>query len=91
VLVVLSETRSGKSLTQSFQNDGLHGFAEGKLLSSGGEDAGVKLWQVATRREHATWKAHGDYLHSLEFAPDGQLLADSRDKTIKLWEICQWK
>jgi WD40 repeat protein len=63
---------------------------DGRALASGGEDAAVKLWQVATGRELANFKGRGDYVHSVSFAPNEAIVATgSRDKTIKLRETDQ--
>jgi WD40 repeat protein len=60
----------------------------GRALASGGEDAAVKLWHVATGREFASLRGHGDYVHAVVFAPNAAMLASgSRDQTIKLWQL----
>jgi WD40 repeat protein len=61
---------------------------DGRALASGGEDAVVKLWHVATGRELASLRGHGGYVHAVAFAPDAEMLASgSRDRTIKLWQL----
>jgi WD40 repeat protein len=60
------------------------------VVASGGEDATIRLWLVATGREIATLKGHDNYVHAVAFAPDGKTLASgSRDKTIKIWDLTQ--
>ncbi len=58
---------------------------DGTLLASGsqdfetgqGEDRGVRLWDVAGRKEIAALETHGDPVRSVSFSPDGALLASS--------------
>ena len=60
---------------------------DGAILASGAED-GIKLWDVATRREIATLEGHTDFVHSVTFSPDGKTLASgARDRKVKLWDI----
>jgi WD40 repeat protein len=62
----------------------------GGLLGSGGSDATIRLWDVATGRQIATLKGHDNYVHAVAFAPDGKTLASgSRGKTIKIWDLTQ--
>jgi len=64
----------------------------GKTLVSGSADRTVKLWDVATRRELATLKGHGDIVFSVAFSSDEKTLASgSNDKTVKLWEAATEK
>jgi WD40 repeat protein len=59
---------------------------DGKLLASGGDDAKVTLWDVATARVLNTGGGHADGVLSLAYAPDGQTLASGgRDATVRLW------
>ena len=60
---------------------------DGAILASGAED-GIKLWDVATRREIATLEGHTDFVHSVTFSPDGATLASgARDRKVKLWDV----
>src|SRR5207245_8734215 len=61
---------------------------DGKILASGSDDKTVKVWQVAARRELATFKGIMASPYSVAFAPDGRTLAlGSSDKTVKLWDL----
>ena len=52
------------------------------------KDYKVKLWDIATRRNIATFEGHMGSIRSLAFAPDGTILASgSYDGTVKLWNI----
>jgi len=47
---------------------------DGKTLATGGMDRKVKLWNVATHQEMATFPLRGGF-PTLGFAPDGRTLA----------------
>lgn len=70
---------------------------DGKTLASGSVDDTVKLWDVASGRNHATLRAEPvDYelshVTSVAWSPDGKTLASaSYDKTIRLWEASSRK
>ena len=77
----------------AFSVDGINSVAfspDGKLLASGSSypDNDIKLWNVETKQEIATFTGHSDSIYSVAFSPDGTTLASgSRDNTIKLWNV----
>jgi WD40 repeat protein len=61
---------------------------DGRLLASGGADAKVKLWEVASGQEVRTLRGHKALVWSVAFSPDGRLLASGgADSTVKIWEV----
>jgi len=62
---------------------------DGRLLAIAGEDATVRLWDVAGRHpvgEPLT--GHTDAVHAVAFSPNGRLLATAGgDTTVRLWDI----
>jgi WD40 repeat protein len=52
------------------------------------DDYGVRLWDVADRRQRTTLTGHKGLISALAFAPDGQTLASgSYDKRVTLWDV----
>jgi ferric-dicitrate binding protein FerR (iron transport regulator)/sugar lactone lactonase YvrE len=65
---------------------------DGKLLAVPGIRsrgvAEVKLWDLTTLQERAALLGHVQEVRSLDFSPDGALLAaGARDGTVKLWRL----
>src|SRR4051812_42133911 len=60
---------------------------DGKLLATGGYDAAVRLWDLPTGRERATFKGHTGNLLSVAFSPDGKTLASGSKDSARLWSI----
>ncbi|MBI2900103.1 MAG: hypothetical protein HYY17_07950 [Planctomycetes bacterium] len=61
---------------------------DGKRALSGSDDATLKLWEVESGKEIATWKGHEKEVSSVAFSPDGKrALSGSEDNTLKLWEV----
>jgi Leucine-rich repeat (LRR) protein len=57
-------------------------------LPSGSEDKTVKLWELATGKEQATFKGHTGSVSAVALTPDGTTLASgSKDKTVRLWKV----
>ena len=60
---------------------------DGKILASGSQDGIVKLWDVATRSNVATFE-HTEEVYSVVFSPDGTTLASGVwGGTVKLWDV----
>ena len=52
----------------------------------------VKLWDLESGKEKASYSGHGDIVFAAVFAPDGKTLATaSRDGTAKLWDLAAGK
>ncbi|HEY9172533.1 MAG TPA: protein kinase [Verrucomicrobiae bacterium] len=61
---------------------------DGRTLASGGIDQTVKLWDVGTGLERASFKGHAHGIWALAFASDGQTLASgSWDRTVRIWDL----
>ena len=61
---------------------------DSRTLASGSVDTTVRLWDVNTDENKATFAGHTDSVMSVAFSPDGSLLASgSDDNTIILWDV----
>jgi WD40 repeat protein len=79
-----------KKLSSFPGHPGLLGCAvtqDGAILATVSEDATLKLWDVAFRREIATLAGHTGPIQSCAFSPDGTRLASaSWDRTVRVWD-----
>jgi hypothetical protein len=56
-----------------------------------GGDSTVKLWDVLTGKEIASFAGHTGAIRRLEFSPDSKTLASRSDKETKLWDVATGK
>jgi serine/threonine protein kinase len=61
---------------------------DGNTALSGGDDATVRLWDLATGREVRRLTAHEGAVMSVAFAPGGRLaVSGSWDGTVRVWDL----
>src|SRR5262249_45237625 len=62
---------------------------DSKLLASGDNRGGIKLWDLRTGTELRRLAGHGkESIHGLAFSPDGTTLASTAgDGTVRLWDV----
>ena len=76
------------SLTGSGGASSLDISRDGTLLATAHLDHTVKLWNLVSRTEKASFKGHSDKVLSVAFGADGKVLASgSADATVRLWQV----
>jgi hypothetical protein len=62
--------------------------SDGRMLATGGDDRGARLWELATGQVRCTFAAHEGGVFSVAFSPDGKLLAAaSADAPVLIWDV----
>ncbi|MBI4752508.1 MAG: hypothetical protein HY774_28790, partial [Acidobacteria bacterium] len=63
-------------------------FPDGKRIVSGSANGILKIWDLETRAELATFRGHTGEVTAVAVLPDGRrLVSASRDETLKVWEV----
>ncbi|MEC4984451.1 MAG: serine/threonine-protein kinase [Oscillatoria sp. PMC 1068.18] len=61
---------------------------DGKLLASGGADRNVKVWNLKSGREQATFSGHRSIIEAVIFTPDSKrIISGSWDYKLKFWQF----
>ena len=65
---------------------------DSRTLATGGNDATIKLWNLASLQQTATLRGHTGPVDGLAFSRDGTLLVSaSGDGTARLWRAATFK
>jgi len=66
--------------------------ADGKLLTAGGADSHVYIWNLEDKKLVWDICEHSDWIFGVSFSPDGKFLATGgADRTSQVWEVGTWK
>jgi tRNA A-37 threonylcarbamoyl transferase component Bud32 len=88
VITTLTDPEGESATSATFSPDGTT-LAVGSFRF--GEDAaiisGVRLWDIATRRDTATTSTTGHFIFETAFSPDGRTLAYGEGDRIRLWDV----
>ncbi|WP_052850496.1 WD40 repeat domain-containing protein [Streptomyces avicenniae] len=61
---------------------------DGGRLATGGHDAVVRVWDVASGDELMAFEGHQDWVGAVAWSPGGQFLATgSDDRTCRIWDV----
>ena len=61
-------------------------LGDGSRIASGGDDATVRVWDVATKECVATLEGHTGLVYAVCGLGDGSRIASgSEDKTVRVW------
>ncbi len=85
----------GRLGTVRFRHSGpVHCIAfspDGKTLASGGVDAAVRLWEIATGKEIRQFKGEAYLFEAVAFSPGDKVLAAASFRVIYLWDVASGK
>jgi len=61
---------------------------DGLILATGTEDNGIRVWDLKTQKNVATFQAHKGAITALRFSENGYYLATAaKDNNLKLWDL----
>jgi pre-mRNA-processing factor 19 len=61
------------------------------ILGTGTEGSDVKIWDVKTQKNVATFEGHTGTVSSLSFSENGYYLATAAQNVVKLWDLRKLK
>jgi len=88
------DIRSGKVLSQVSSDSVQHGYTcvkfhpDGLLVGAGTVDSVLRIWDIKSQDNVASFTGHQGKITSLSFSENGYYLATSGgDKTVKIWDL----